>query len=250
MNGQTTQERTFEGVDLSPGARVAESRLYFAERRFEDYMKQKRKVTSAESPLMSILNELPGGWPGAFFVLRHIAVRDSGSEEAKLMAAWEEVHSVHGEETTPEMIADGAGITPSHMLGLIAEACHIMKVNVSKLIAALNMDEVMERAVKEAKKSTGFKDRERLLQHAGLYPTPAGVTINNSPTAIAAARSAMSSAAEITDGLDEFERDTMESTSFLRGLDNADAEQKRVESPSNFVNATVVRETVIPEPTP
>lgn len=209
----------------------------------------KSKVTSAKSPLLSILNQLPGGWLTAFGILKHIAMRDSASEEAKLMASWEETHAVHGEKTTPEMIAAGAGITESHMLGIITEACHAMKVNVAKLIAALNMDEVMERAVKEARKPTGFKDRERLLQSVGLYPTPAGVTINNSPTAIAAARAAASGAIESADGLDEFERDTMDSTSFLRGVDNA-AEQKRIESPANFVNVTVAKETVETEPAP
>lgn len=221
-------------------------RLVAAETQLETYMKS--KVTSAKSPLLAILNQLPGGWTTAFGILKHIAMRDSECEEAKLMASWEEVHAIHGSATTPELIAAGAGMTESHMLGIITEACHSMKVSVAKLIAALNMDEVMERAVKEAKKSTGFKDRERLLQSVGLYPTPAGVTINNSPTAIAAARAAMTTAIESTDGLDEFERDTMDSTSFLREVDNA-AEQKRIESPSNFVNVTTVaKETAEPAP--
>lgn len=241
VNGQTTQEETFEGIDLSPGAIFGDIRLKYAELGLRKFMKS--KVTAAESPLLAILSELPGGWTTAFAVLKHIAAADSECEEARLMASWEEIHSVHGEATTPEMIAAGAGMTPSHMLGLITEACHAMKVNVAKLIAALNMDEVMERAVKEAKKPTGFKDRERLLQSAGLYPTPAGVTINNSPTAIAAARAAASAAAESTNGLGEFERDTVESTSFLRGIENAAAEQRRIESPSNFVTTTVVKES-------
>jgi len=160
-------------------------------------------------------------------------MRDSESEAAKLMAAWEEVHSVHNEATTIEMVVEGAGITESHFLGVVCESCHIMKVNVAKMLTALALDDVMKAGIRAAKKPSGFKDRQAILQNAGLYPSPPGVVINNSPTAIAAANNAL----EAVDGLDDFERDTMDSTSFLRSLENS----KRLNSPANFVD-------VVPEP--
>lgn len=130
-------------------------------------------------------------------------------------------------------------MSDARFLGLIAEVAYERGVRVSKLIAAINLEDVMRRGVKEAKKVTGIKDRVPLLQAAGLYPAPAGVVINNSPTAIAQARNALAAVIDTSDNLDEFERDTIESTSFLRSMgDVEDAERKRVESPSNFIDVT------------
>src|SRR5215467_238381 len=110
-DGQITREWTGSGVDLSPGAVYADRLLQAAQMQLVAYMK--RKVTTAPTPLKAILNELPGGWLTAFAVLKSVAMKDSASEEARLMAAWEEVHSVHGEDTTIEQIVDGAGVTES-----------------------------------------------------------------------------------------------------------------------------------------
>jgi len=262
VNGTITQEWTDEiEVQLyrqnwpqlapllawgSPEYKLWRARFYL-----EGHLKARSDITAGSSPLISILNQLPGGWQTAFAILEHVAKKDGESEEAKLMAAWCEVHAAHpGETITPDMIADAAGITHKHMLGLVAEAAFDMKVTVSRLISTLNLDEIMERAVKEAKKAAGFKDREKILQNAGLYPAPAGVTIYNNPTALASAKMAVANGIEAADGLDDFERDTLDSTSFLRGIDNANEDQKRLESPSKFVDATVVTsEKVEAEPT-
>jgi hypothetical protein len=215
--------------------------LAIARGHLEAHLKKRSSVTAARSTLRSILDELPGGWHTAFAILESIAKKDSESEEAKLMAAWLELQAAHPKDPiTPEMIAEAADITPWHMLGLVTEAAFKMRVTVSRLVGALGLDEIMERAVKEAKKSTGFKDRERILQNAGLYPAPSGVTIFNNPTALASARTAMATGIEAAEGLDDFERDTLDSTSFLRGIDNANEDQKRLESPSKFVEATIV----------
>jgi hypothetical protein len=202
------------------------------------------KITAAKSPLLAILNELPGGWHTAFAILEHIAKRDADSEEAKLMAAWEEVFSTHPNEATPEMIAVAAGMTPSHMVGLVAEAAHLTKVNIARLIKAIRLDEVAERGVKEALKSSGFKDREAILASAGIYPARAGsINIYNNPTAAAQAGVELNKALGESDAMDEFERDTLDSTAFLRSVDGQ-PEPQRLESPASFVDATA---TVVPE---
>jgi len=222
---------SIDELDTSYGASYAWAILDRADIALARYMKT--KVTAARSPIKAILNELPGGWLTAFAVLKHVALRDAESEEARIMAAWEEVHSVHAEKTTVELVIEGAGITESHFLGVVCEACHVMKVNVAKMLRALNLDEVMEAGIRAAKKPSGFKDRQAILQSAGLYPAATGTIINNSPIAIAHANQAV----ETIEGLDGFERDTMDSTSFLRGLESGG---KRLESPANFVDVTPV----------
>lgn len=221
---------------------AGEYRLRRARLALVDYMTS--KVFAAKSPLLTILNVLPGGWITAFAILEHVAKRDSESDAAKLMAAWQEIHEAQPlrSKIIPEKIAEAAGMTPSRMLGIVVEAAHEMTVNTSKLVAALSMDSIMERAVKEARKPSGFKDRERILQSAGLYPAPSGVTINNSPMAIAQARADMATSIGALDGLDDFERDTMDSTSFLRNLDGQ-ADPKSLESPAAFVQ-TIPAEVV------
>jgi len=207
----------------------------------------KRRLTTAPSDLRAILDNLPGGWHTAFDLLKQVADKDADSEEARLLANYEELASV--DVNVPvERIIEAAGMRAGRFLGLIADIAYEKGVRVSRLIAAINLQEVMERGVKEAKKATGIKDRLPLLQAAGLYPAPAGVVINNSPTAIAQARSAMNAAIDTADGLDEFERDTLESTSFLRGIDGQTGEQKKIESPSNFVDVQAEKENVEPAP--
>jgi hypothetical protein len=248
VNGQITQERTLDftfpiiTVPLdNPWCHLSWRRLAYARARLENFMAT--KVTVAKSPLLSILNELPGGWHTAFVILQHIAKRDGDSEEAKLMAAWEETHAVHGTKVTPEDIAQAAGMTPSRMLGIVVEAAHSMKVTTSKLIHALNLDDVMRRAVKEAKTKGGFKDRERVLAAAGLYPsTSQAISIYNNPTATAQAAAGIQAGVHAAEGLDEFERDTIDSTSFLREFDT-DPARGQIESPAAFVQ-TITAEAV------
>lgn len=255
MNGRIIQERTLDftfpiiavGLD-NPWCLLAAEGLYIAQAHLELYMSAKTKITAAQSPLRSILNELPGGWHTAFAILMHVAKKDSDSEEAKLMAAWEETHAVHGSKVTPEDIALAAGMTPSHMLGIIVEAAHSMKVTTSKLIHALGLDDVMKRAVREAKTKGGFKDRERVLAAAGLFPsTSTAIAIYNNPTATAQAAAGIQSGISATEGLDEFERDTIDSTSFLREFGAPDNPRAAIQSPSAFVDIIpiqVAKETV------
>jgi hypothetical protein len=194
------------------------------------------KISVGPSPIRFILDQLPGGWITAIPVLQHVAKQSGESDEAKILNAWEEAMAVYGTKTTGEQIAEAAGMTPSHMLGVITEAAHLQTVNVAKLVKAIKLGEVMERGVKEALKPAGFKDRERILQSAGLYPAPAGTTINVEANAQAGAKVTQSLAA--ADGLDEFERDTLDATTFLRSVDQPKEETKALESPAQFVDAT------------
>jgi hypothetical protein len=193
------------------------------------------KISVGPSAVRYILDQLPGGWISAIAILQHVAKQDGDSQEAKILNAWDEVMSVRGGDTTAEEIAEAAGMTPSHMLGVITEAAHLQTVNVAKLVKAIKLGEVMERGVEEALKPAGFKDRERILQSAGLYPAPAGTTIN--VASIAQAGAQLKQALETSEGLDEFERDTLDATEFLRSVSQPSEETKKLESPSEFVDA-------------
>jgi len=217
-NGQTTRE-SIDEVVVKPG-RLGYCALFksMAVRGHSQLRKHMaKKVGVGPAPIFTILNQLPGGWTTAIAILQHVAKQDSECEEARLINVWDEVVGLNGSKTTGEQIAEAADMSPSHMLGLITEAAHLQGVNVSKLIKAINLGEVMQAGVKEALKPSGFKDREKILQSAGLYPAPAGTNISVTSTAQAGAQLKQSLAA--ADGLDEFERDTLESTEFLRGIE-------------------------------
>jgi len=239
-DGTITQESTVEEplpFTLCPtGWLIGEAKLGRARKFLKEYMSQ--RVTIGKSPIRAILNELPGGWSTAFAVLEYIAKRDSESEEAKLMAAWEEIHAVHGQKTTPEMIAEGAGMTSAHMVAVIVEAAINMGVVVSRLVQAVSLSDIAKRGIKEAKKPLGFKDRERILQQHGVYPAPPGSNVYVNATAAANAGAKVKQSLAATDGLDEFERDTLDATEFLRSVDQPEEETKALGSPANFVDAT------------
>jgi len=234
-NGQTTQESISEEWLYCPIGKGATSNYFqyvVAQARAWQVRFMKSKIAVGPSPLRSILDNLPGGWQTSVLILQHVAKSDSECEEAKLLGAWEEVMTVHGRKTTAEMIAQAADMTPSHMLGLIVEAAHLQTYNLSKLITAIRLGEVMDAGVKEAVKASGYKDREKILQHAGLYPAPPGTVISVQANAQAGAK--LQQSLEASEGLDEFERDTLESTEFLRGLDQP-IEHAPLESPAGFV---------------
>jgi hypothetical protein len=257
VNGKITQESTGEVRLFCPVnfSGYTLFRLLSLSGAHQYWLHMNGKISVGPSPIRFILDQLPGGWRTAIPVLQHVAKQDGESDEAKVLNAWEETTSVHGKKTTGEQIAEAAGMTPSHMLGVIIEAAHLQTVNVAKLVKAIKLGEVMERGVKEALKPAGFKDRERILQSAGLYPAPAGTTITVEATAQAGAQVSQSLAA--VDGLDEFERDTLDATEFLRSVDQPEEATKVLESPASFTDSTAkfvdatfstTREEVLVEP--
>jgi hypothetical protein len=201
--------------------------------------KETMGIAGKRAPLETALSKIPGGWFAAFPILAKTARKDDNSEAARLLQAWDELGGK--KDVTPEEIAEAAGMTPGHMVGVIAEAAYDNSIHVARLIEALNLEDIMNRAVKEAKKPDGYKDREKILQSAGLYPTPSGATFINNPTAIAGAslRAAIPGDA---DGLTGIEEDTIEFTTLVRG-----GGEERVLSPSRMIDAPSPAASVPPE---
>lgn len=190
--------------------------------------KRQEKLGLPKTKLSKIaLSRIPGGWYSAFPILRKVARLDDASDASRLLVAWDELGGK--ENVTPEEIAEAAGMTMGHMIGVIAEAAYDNSVAVSRLIEALNLEEIMDRAVKEAKKPDGFKDREKILQSAGLYPTPSGATFINQNNSVTSA-SLRSGPVSATDGLESMEDDTIEFTTLVRG-----GAERKIESPSKLI---------------
>jgi hypothetical protein len=232
--GEITQESTVE-IPFTYTSRL----FHFMEARSRGYYTNfmKARIAVNPSPVRYLLEQLPGGWTTAITILRHVVVdyKNSECEEAKILNVWEEVVSIRGKDATCEEIAEAAGMSPSHMFGLIAEAAHLQGFNVAKLVKAMAIGEIMERGVREALKPSGFQDRKAILQSAGLYPAPPGTNI--SVEANAQAGTKLDQNLEAASNIDEFERDTLESTEFLRGV-GQHAEPKSLESPASFIQST------------
>lgn len=199
------------------------------------HMEHKKKMGIANVHLGTVaLSRIPGGWVGAFPILRKVVRVADDSAAARLLLAWDTLGGK--EDVTPEEIADAAGMSMGDFIAVVAKSAFDTGVSVSKLIEALNLEDIMERAVKQAKKPDGFKDRERILQGAGLYPTTGGATFINSNVNAVDARQTLN----VEDGnedLGSMEADTIEFTTLVRRPEG----QQKVESPSKLIEAVVER---------
>lgn len=208
--------------------------------------KRKEKVPAGtKTPLSGALRELPGGWRALITLFRAVKPEPE-DDRAKVLAAYEEM--IVTQATRPEEIADAAGISHAHLLGLVSETLYELQLPTAHIIRNSNFGELMKKTVVFAKRQDGFKDREMLFKGLGEVPLPQGATIINHPTAIAGASSraaalAASDGGELTaTDAPGMEDDTLRFTDLIR-----EEEKGQIESPATFVEPTfTVKREIVP----
>jgi hypothetical protein len=117
---------------------------------------------------------LPGG-KASLIELSRLSKHESVTAVLKV---WDEWSANKRRQTALEIACEAAGVEPAEFLSRTVEAAFKHNTDISKMLAAVNMPRVVGATVKNAMKERGFKDREVLLKHSGLLPTPGGQQIN------------------------------------------------------------------------
>jgi hypothetical protein len=79
---------------------------------------------------------------------------------------------------TIEELADASGVQRRAILEAVAGVQFDLGYDLSHLIVSQQLPTVVERSIKVAKTTRGFKDRELLMKHSGFIPVPSGSVIN------------------------------------------------------------------------
>lgn len=74
--------------------------------------------------------------------------------------------------TTPEAVCEKSGVPQKILFGVIMGQLWELAYVKADMVLALNHPKIVERAVKEALKPGGYKDRENLLKANGVVPIP------------------------------------------------------------------------------
>jgi hypothetical protein len=106
--------------------------------------------------------------------------------------------------TRIETLCAAHQIDPIHFFSVVNEAAMKFRDNALLMIASMSSPALLEKSVEYGMEKEGFKDRQAILQHAGIFPSPQGTRINilNQNSAKAAAQSE----ANVDRGLPSFER--------------------------------------------
>jgi hypothetical protein len=71
-----------------------------------------------------------------------------------------------------DLLCEAHGVDPAHFISVVGEAEMRFRDNASIIIAALSMPKVIEKSVRTALTTGGFKDREMLMKYTGFLPQP------------------------------------------------------------------------------
>lgn len=157
------------------------------------------------------ISKVPGG-KHAFFDY----ARQSGIDSIKsVVAAWDALSNTDKRYATVEDLCEKVGVIPRLFFAEVTAIAIEMNNDVSNLVAAAFQPRIVEKSIKTALTTDGFKDREMQLQHSGFAPTPKGSTIN--VIAAAQAKAAAGAGNENEAGVPDFESLMMSNVAVLRG---------------------------------
>ena len=90
----------------------------------------------------------------------------------EFLAHYDNLSSRDQMHSTPEAICEASGVPQKVLFGVIMGQLWELAYVKADMVLALNHPKIVERAVKEALKPGGFKDRENLLKAGGVVPIP------------------------------------------------------------------------------
>lgn len=118
---------------------------------------------------------------------------------SRFVDAWDGLDPVGQKHADLDNICLAKELDPGHVMAVVGEAAAKFRDNASIIIAALSMPGVVEKSVKVALTTDGYRDRKMLFEHARFLPVAQhriniGIVNKNNATAEAAAESATAGA--------------------------------------------------------
>jgi hypothetical protein len=142
---------------------------------------------------------LPGGLDNVIDLAR-LSENEKVQEVAR---RWNALPRRDRKNSSLDELCKAAGVTHSKFLGVVVGTAYELGIDVGDVMGAIANVQTMPAHMDRVVKRGGFRDRERILQSAGLYPQNGRPTADQPPFEI--------------EGLGSFEEDTLESTRFLQG---------------------------------
>lgn len=167
-----------------------------------------------------VVSAMPGGGlayaaralPGGRASLMELARLSESPKVKEIVAEWDKLTPTRRGKTRLEVLCDSFGLSPGEFLGAVVKAAFEHNTDISKLILAVNTPRIVQKSVQQALKQKGFKDREMLMQAAGIAPKGGGIHVT--AQAVAASKSQAGSQER---GLPPFEQDAVLISEAVRG---------------------------------
>jgi hypothetical protein len=168
------------------------------------------------------LHKIPGGRK-TFIEYARIAAEEN-EDVACFMEVWDAL-SLHEQIRIPldQVCIESCSITPGELLGAVTAAAFDWGANISNLLAATYLPEVIDASAKYAKRKDGIKDRIAMMQHSGFVPMPRNSVNVNLKNYIAAKAEANAGSSGNDNRLPSFEERTMQLSEVIR---NTESEEK------------------------
>jgi hypothetical protein len=123
---------------------------------------------------------------------------------AVIVEDWDKLHPTRRKQINIEELCAAHDVDPIHFISIVAEAAMRFKDNATLMISSMHSPALLEKSIQFGMKKDGWKDRQAVLQGAGVFPSPQGTRISilnqNSAKAAAAAE------VNVERGLPTFER--------------------------------------------
>lgn len=105
--------------------------------------------------------------------------RDQGAQQVDEFLSYHDGLSLKERKTaTPEDICKGSGVPEKIVIGLIAGQLWELGYQQADFFLALQHPKIVKRAVQQALKPGGVKDRENLLKSNGIIPIPRNSSVH------------------------------------------------------------------------
>jgi hypothetical protein len=172
------------------------------------------------------LHKIPGGRK-TFIEYARLAA-DSNEQVSCFVSCWDSL-SQREQVSIPldQVCIESGAITPSELLGEVVKSAFQFGQDVSSLMAATCLPDVVDASIKFAKRESGIKDRIALMQHANFVPIPqkSGIpSIINKVYAVAQAKAEGGNSASSSGGMPTFEDDSIEMSKIVRSSDEGESE--------------------------
>jgi hypothetical protein len=164
------------------------------------------------------LHKIPGGRKTFIEYARIAALKNE--YVACFVEVWDRL-SGHEKVAIPldQVCVESASITPGALLGAVAEAAFDWGADVSNLLAATCLPEVVEKSIQFAKRKDGIKDRLALMQHSAFVPMPKS-SVNVNLRNFVAAQVGSGSGGGDNGRLPTFEESTMQLSEVIRATED------------------------------
>lgn len=172
-----------------------------------------RKMNHTESGgITYACRYLPGG-KASLLELARLCPHESVKA---IVADWDALAPSKRNTTRVESLCEARELDPWDFYGLVAAAAGRVHCDVAKMMLAVELPRVTARSIREANTRNGFKDREMLMQAAGIAPARGGGVHVNTNVAASAKAAAVTVAPEQMRGLPAFEVDAMDMAEAVR----------------------------------